>query len=96
MRGLGGLARRSLAARRLRSALTILGIGLGVTVLVAALVVNAALDGAVDRSVRDIMGSATFRVAALSEAGLLDANVDAIRGVPGVAVVAPGASGASG
>ena len=89
MRSLGALARRSLAARRLRTALTILGIGLGVTVLVAALMVNAALDGVTDRSVRDSMGSAALRVAALAETGLSDASLAAIAGTPGVSVVAP-------
>ncbi len=89
MRGLAGLARRSLAARRLRSFLTIVGIGLGVAVLTSALIINAALDGAADHAVRDMLGSAALRVSAVGEAGLSDASLQAIGGTPGVTVVAP-------
>jgi putative ABC transport system permease protein len=89
VRGLGGLARRSLAGRRLRTALTVLGIGLGVAVLVAALTIEAALDGVADRGARDTMGSAAVRVSALREAGLSAATLAAVRAVPGVSVVGP-------
>ena len=89
MRAANALARRSLGARPLRTALTVAGIALGVGVLVAALIVNASLDAAVDRSVRDLMGRADLRVAAFEEQGLSAATVAAVATTPGVVTVAP-------
>ena len=89
VRAANALARRSLAARPLRTALTVAGIALGVGVLVAALIVNAALDAAVGQSVRDLMGRADLRVAAFEEHGFAPATVGTIATTPGVAVVAP-------
>ena len=54
--GLDRLAWRTLASRPLRSLLTIAGIALGVAVLCASLTLGAALDAAVDRTVRDMVG----------------------------------------
>jgi hypothetical protein len=56
--GLDRLAWRTIAARPLRSFLTILGIALGVAVLSASLTLGAALDQAVARTVRDMVGRA--------------------------------------
>ena len=70
MGGLGSYARRSLAARPLRTLLTILGVALGVGVLLAALVTNAGIEGAVDRTVAGIIGRADLRVEGFSETGL--------------------------
>jgi putative ABC transport system permease protein len=89
VRGLSPLAWRGLLARRVRSALTIAGIALGVGVLYAALATNAGIDASVERTVRDMVGRADLRVAAFSDRGLAAATVDAIRGTPGVAVAAP-------
>ena len=89
MRALDALARRTLVARPLRTLLTIVGIALGVGVLVAALVVNAGLDAAVERSVRDQLGRTDLRVAAFEERGLSPASLAALTTTPGVAVVAP-------
>jgi putative ABC transport system permease protein len=89
VRAANALARRSLRARPLRTALTVAGIALGVGVLVAALIVNGALDAAVDRSVRDLMGRADLRVAAFEERGLSMDTVGAVATTPGVAAVAP-------
>ena len=89
MRALDALARRTLVARPLRTILTIVGIALGVGVLVAALVVNAGLDAAVERSVRDQLGRTDLRVAAFEERGLSPASLAALTTTPGVAVVAP-------
>jgi putative ABC transport system permease protein len=84
--GLNRLAWRMLAARPLRSLLTIVGIGLGVGVLAASLTLGVALDAAVDRTVRDVMGRADLRVAAFAEGGLSDAAVATVEGTPGVRV----------
>ena len=89
MRGLTGLAWRSLRARPARSILTIVGVALGVGVLFAALATNDGIDRSVDRTVRDLVGRAELRVAAFSESGLSQTTLTAIRATPGVAVAAP-------
>ncbi len=89
MRGLAGLAMRGLAARRLRTTLTIVGIALGVGVLYAALATNAGIEASVDRTVTDLVGRADLRVAAFTGRGLSDTAVTAIRDTPGIATAAP-------
>jgi ABC-type antimicrobial peptide transport system permease subunit len=79
----GGLSRyalRSLAARPLRSFLTVAGIALGVAVLFAALATNAGIDAAVDQTARDMIGRADLRVEGFAEGGLSRASVQAIAG----------------
>jgi putative ABC transport system permease protein len=88
----GGLSRyalRSLAARPLRSFLTVAGIALGVAVLFAALATNAGIDAAIERTARDMIGRADLRVEGFAQGGLSPASVEAIAGTPGVAVIAP-------
>jgi putative ABC transport system permease protein len=87
--GLTSLAWRSLTARRLRSALTILGIALGVGVLFASLATNAGIERSIDRTVRDLVGRADLRVSAFQERGLSDETVSAIRETQGVDVAVP-------
>ena len=89
MRAANALARRSLSARPLRSVLTAIGIALGTGVLVAGLILNAALDAAVERSAADLLGRADLRVGTLEERGLSPATVEAVAVTPGVATVAP-------
>lgn len=89
MRAANALARRSLRARPLRTVLTTIGIALGTGVLVAGLILNAALDDAVERSARDLIGRADLRVAAFEEQGLSAASVGTIATTPGVATVGP-------
>jgi putative ABC transport system permease protein len=84
--GLNRLAGRMLAARPLRTLLTILGVGLGVGVLAASLTLGAALDASIDRTVRDLVGKADLRVAGFLESGLSDAAVATIRSTAGVGV----------
>jgi putative ABC transport system permease protein len=86
--GLNRLAWRMLAARPLRTLLTIAGIGLGVGVLAASLTLGAALDVSINRTVRDIVGRADLRVSAFLETGLSDASVQAVASTPGVATTA--------
>ncbi len=87
--GLDRLAWRTLAARPLRTVLTVLGVALGVGVLTSSLAMSAGIDAAVDRTVRDVVGSADLRVSAFLEGGLSDATVETIRATGGVEVVAP-------
>ncbi len=89
MRAVAALARRSLLARPLRAFLTVVGIALGTGVLVAGLILNGALDAAVERSAHDVFGRADLRVAALEEQGLSPETVAAIAIAPGIATVAP-------
>ncbi|HSW43486.1 MAG TPA: ABC transporter permease, partial [Patescibacteria group bacterium] len=89
MRAANALARRSLLARPVRTVLTIIGIALGTGVLVAGLILNAALDAAVDRSVGDLLGRADVRVAAFEEQGLSPESVAAVATTAGVATAAP-------
>ena len=89
MRSLTSLAWRSLAARKLRTLLTVLGVALGVAVLFATQATNATLDAAVDRTVHELVGRADLRVDAFAETGLSAETLDAIRATPGVHVVAP-------
>jgi putative ABC transport system permease protein len=87
--GIDRLAWRAIAARPLRSLLTILGIALGIAVLSASLTLGAALDQAVDRTVRDMVGRADLRVSGFLESGLSQASVDTIVSIDGVLDAAP-------
>ncbi len=89
MRGLHGLAWRGLRARPLRTALTTIGVALGVAVLYAGLATNAGIGAAVDRAVGTLVGRAELRVAAFGEIGLSDATLATVRDTPGVDVAAP-------
>ncbi|HET9851640.1 MAG TPA: FtsX-like permease family protein [Candidatus Limnocylindrales bacterium] len=87
--GLTRLAWRTVAARPLRSLLTIVGIGLGIAVLTASLTLGDALDAGVDRTVRDMVGRADLRVSGFLESGLSDESVATIASTPGVLDSAP-------
>ena len=89
MRGLIPYAWRSLAARRTRSLLSVLGVAIGVAVLVAALAVAEGMDASIERSVHAIVGRADLRVSAFAETGLSAATAAALDAVPGVALMAP-------
>ena len=87
--GIDRLAWRAVAARPLRSFLTILGIALGIAVLSASLTLGAALDAAVDKTVRDLVGRADLRVSGFLETGLGPASNDTITSTDGVTDAAP-------
>src|SRR5436190_9784301 len=89
MGGLSSLAIRSLAARRGRTALSIVGIALGIAVLYASLATDAGISASIDRTVRDLVGRADLRVEAFGPAGLSADSLAAIEAAPGVAVAAP-------
>lgn len=89
MGGLTSLALRSLAARRGRTALSIVGIALGVGVLFASLATDAGIESSIERTVRDLVGRADLRVEAFRDRTLSPASVAAIEEAPGAIVVAP-------
>ena len=89
MGGLISLALRSLAARRGRTALSVVGIALGIGVLFASLATDAGIAASIDRTVRDLVGRADLRVESFGETGLSAASLAAIEGAPGVTVAAP-------
>jgi putative ABC transport system permease protein len=87
--GLDRLAWRTVAARPLRSFLTIVGIALGIAVLSASLALGAALDAAVDKTVRDMVGRADLRVSGFLETGLSASSLETITATAGVLDAAP-------
>jgi putative ABC transport system permease protein len=87
--GLTSLAWRSLVARRLRSALTVVGIALGVGVLFASLAMDAGIERSIEQTVGGMVGRADLRVSAFTERGLSAASVSAIRNALSVDVAAP-------
>ncbi|MGH2463928.1 MAG: ABC transporter permease, partial [Candidatus Limnocylindrales bacterium] len=89
MNGLVRFAWRSLRARPLRTALSIVGIALGVAVLFAALATDAGIQAGVGRTVDDVMGRSDLRVGAFEEKGLSTSSLSAIRSTPGVAIADP-------
>ncbi len=89
MGGLTSLAWRGLKARRGRTALSIIGIALGVGVLFASLATDAGIDASIERTVRDLVGRADLRVVAFGDQGLSKESVEAIGAAPGVVVAAP-------
>jgi len=76
-------------ARRLRSALTIAGVALGVAVLFASLSAGSTMDAAIDRAATDEMGHAALRVQALEERGLSQEALSVVKRAAGVEVAAP-------
>jgi putative ABC transport system permease protein len=87
--GLASLAWRTLRARPVRTALTAVGIALGVAVLFAGLLTNAGIERSIDRTVTDLIGRADLRVSAFRDQGLSAEAVAAVRSIPGVDVAAP-------
>src|SRR5689334_10399333 len=83
------LAIRSLLARRGRTALSIVGIALGIGVLYAALATDAGIAASIDRTVRDLVGRADLRVEAFGPRGLSAESLAAVEGAPGASLVAP-------
>ena len=83
------LAVRSLVARRGRTALSIVGIALGVAVLYAALATDAGIAASIDRTTRDLVGRADLRIEAFGPAGLSADSLAAIEAAPGATTVAP-------
>lgn len=81
---LGALAWRGLAARPLRTALTVIGVALGVAVVAATLIASQAATEAVRRAAQEFLGSAELRVRAFNDEGFTPRAVTAMRQIPGV------------
>ncbi len=86
---LGSLAWRGIAARPLRSALTIGSIAVGVAIVTATLIANQASGDAVRRAAQELLGNATLRVRAFDPAGFTPRGVTTLRRLPGVTAAAP-------
>lgn len=86
---LTSLATRSLAARPLRTALTVVGIALGVAVVSATLVIGASSDAAVRAATADLLGSADVRLRAFADAGFGPRTLQELHADPRVVAAAP-------
>jgi putative ABC transport system permease protein len=86
---LATLAWRGLTARRLRTALTIIGVALGVALVSGTLLANQAASEAIERAAREILGKAELRVRAFDPTGFEPRTVQLLRQVPGVKAAAP-------
>jgi putative ABC transport system permease protein len=86
---LSSVAWRSLTARPARTALTVLGVALGVALVAGTLLAADAATRGVARAAEELYGEADLRVRAFDDDGLSDASVTAIQGLPGVSVGAP-------
>jgi putative ABC transport system permease protein len=85
---LATLAWRGLTARRLRSALTIMGVALGVALVTGTLLASQAASEAVERAAREILGRADFRVRAFDPAGFSPRAITILRQISGVLTAA--------
>ncbi|MGZ8563113.1 MAG: FtsX-like permease family protein [Candidatus Limnocylindria bacterium] len=85
---LATLAWRGLTARRLRSALTIAGVALGVALVTGTLLASQASSEAVERAAREILGRAEIRVRAFEPTGFEPRTITTLRQIPGVVTAA--------
>ena len=85
---LATLAWRGLTARRLRSALTVMGVALGVALVAGTLLASQAASEAVERAAQEIMGRADLRVRAFDPTGFSPRAITLLRQIPGVLTAA--------
>ena len=76
---LASLAWRGLSARPLRSALTIIGVALGVALVSGTLLANQAASEAIQRAAQEILGKAELRVRAFETNGFDPRTVQLLR-----------------
>jgi putative ABC transport system permease protein len=81
---LAALAWRGLAARRLRTSLTVFGIALGVAMVAGTLLANQAATDAIRQAAAEQFGKAELRVRAFAPDGFTPRAVTTIRRIPGV------------
>lgn len=79
----------SFSTHRLRTALSVLGVALGVSLVFAVLIFNSSLTGSFSLTTSDLRGGANLEVTSASSAGIDQAVVDRARTVPGVKLAAP-------
>src|SRR6188472_397216 len=86
---LSAIAWRGLLARPLRTALSIIGVALGVAVVTATIVVGSASEQALESVSAGMLGRADVRLRAFADEGFGPRTVQAIRTQPGVIAAAP-------
>lgn len=89
MGGLWPLVWRSLRARRLRAALTVIAVALGVAAILGVQVALAALDDQAMQAQRQRAGASDLDVRSVTAAALGEADMAALRRLDGVAEVEP-------
>ena len=85
---LGTLAWRGLLARRLRTALALAGIALGVAAVTSTIVAGSASEQALESATSALLGKADVRLRAFADEGFGPRTVQAIRSQPGVVAAA--------
>ena len=85
---LGTLAWRGLLARRLRTALALAGIALGVAAVTSTIVAGSASEQALESATAALLGQADVRLRAFADEGFGPRTVQAIRSLPGVVAAA--------
>ncbi len=85
---LGTLAWRGLLARRLRTALALAGIALGVAAVTSTIVAGSASEQALESATTALLGKADVRLRAFADEGFGPRTVQAIRSLPGVVAAA--------
>ena len=85
---LGTLAWRGLLARRLRTALALAGIALGVAAVTSTIVAGSASEQALESATAALLGKADVRLRAFADEGFGPRTVQAIRSQPGVVAAA--------
>ena len=85
---LGTLAWRGLLARRLRTALALAGIALGVAAVTSTIVAGSASEQALESATTALLGKADVRLRAFADEGFGPRTVQAIRSQPGVVAAA--------
>ncbi len=86
---LASIAWRGLLARPLRTALAVIGVGLGVAVVTATIITSAASDAALRSATADLLGAADVRLRAFDDNGFTPRTVQALRAIPEVITAAP-------
>ncbi|HEX5039130.1 MAG TPA: FtsX-like permease family protein [Candidatus Limnocylindria bacterium] len=86
---LSAIAWRGLLSRPLRTALSIIGVALGVAVVTATIVVGSASEQALESVSVGLLGRADVRLRAFADEGFGPRTVQALRGLPSVAAAAP-------
>jgi len=86
---LSAIAWRGLIARPLRTALSIIGVALGVAVVTATIVVGSASQQALESVSVGLLGRADIRLRAFADEGFGPRTVQTLRGLPTVAAAAP-------
>jgi putative ABC transport system permease protein len=88
IRALWHVSGRQLQMHRLRAALTVLGIALGVAVFFAIRTANATLLNSLDSTVERLAGKSTLEVTA-GETGFAEQTLDTVRATPGISLAEP-------